>query len=124
MKYFVVFILAILGTASSSATPTPTTSSTSYEVPKNEDYVCTVEGWNSATGEFATIRIYLQHTPCNDIYIGREVDEDGVSSLYGVVKFVTNPKYEKRYKYFVKTGLVGGFFFNSRKLQAQYVRTW
>ncbi|MBR6746158.1 MAG: hypothetical protein IKL83_02145 [Muribaculaceae bacterium] len=125
MKHIVILLIAFLSSSfCSSATTYPTPNGSTYEIPDNEEYICTVKGWNSANGEYATIRIYLRHSTCDDIYIGREVNERGVSSLYGVVKLVTNPNYQNRYKYYVKTGLIGAFFFNSDKLNRKYVREW
>lgn len=88
-----------------------------------ETYVCTVWGWNNATGEEQKINIYICHSRYSGTYyVGREVTNGNVSSLYGIVKLVTNPSYSREYKYFVKTGMVGAFFFNTNRLNDNYLK--
>lgn len=116
MKYLLILLIAFLSSSFCSyATTSPAPNSSAYEVPDDEEYICTVKGWNSGNGEIATIRIFLKRSTCGDYYIGREVNNNRVSTLHGTVKRVTNPSYSSRYKYFVKTGLIGAFFFNTRE---------
>lgn len=94
-------------------------------IDNEESYVCSVVGWNSANGEKTSLNIYFVRWKYGSpSYIAREVDSNGnVSSLHGTVKIVTNPDYSSHYRYYVKTGIVGAYFFNTnRRLDERYIK--
>lgn len=91
---------------------------------EKETYVCTVYGWNNFDGKKQKINVYLYQSKYGGTYyVGRDVDKNGlISTISGVVKLVTNPEYRGYYTYYVKTGMVGAYFFNTRSLNRDYVR--
>lgn len=89
----------------------------------DERYVCTVWGWNNWTGEEKQILIYFAEDDCQGArYIGREISYNGEPSTisWGEVKITTNPAYRDDYRYYVKTGSIGCYFFNTNAINEEY----
>lgn len=84
-----------------------------------ETFVCTVTAVDSMYGETRKVNIYLLDTDWGGkMYIGREVVNGHEKSVYGEVYFNDDSKY----KYWVKTGMVGICYFNTTKLNDKYVK--
>ena len=127
MKKLIVNLLSVLVLTflplglSADVSTSEGTSSGESNVRDTETYVCTVTAIDSMYGETRKVNIYLLDTDWGGkMYIGREVVNGHEKSVYGEVYFNDDSKY----KYWVKTGMVGICYFNTTKLNDKYVKNY
>ncbi len=121
----VAFIAVLTANASLATVTNRSSSPTKVETnDKNRTWVEDVKGWNSANGKEATVRIYKTTDYKGElVYEATTKAENGYESNPFYVYITTNPKYKEHYRYWVKTGMVGCYFFNSNKISRSYNKT-